>query len=98
MAEPSNASRLFGQAGDVFRVNSSASRMDFRNSIDMRLAQLDAALAAIFGGGFDSFKCMHEKHQDNYLWMLHSMVEEVRDLMDSMDSAEAKGTRHGGTR
>lgn len=95
MAESSNASRLFGQASDVFRVNPTASSMDFRNSIDMRLAQLDAALMAIFGDGFDSFKCMHDEHQDNYLWMLHSMVEEVRDLMCAMDGAASKGARHG---
>ncbi|OIQ84988.1 hypothetical protein GALL_331810 [mine drainage metagenome] len=95
MAELSTSPRYFGQASEVFRVNASASSMDFRNSIDMRLAQLDAALMAIFGDGFDSFKCMHEKHQDSYLWMLHSMVEEVRDLMSAMDNAAAKGARHG---
>jgi hypothetical protein len=85
----------FGQASEVFRVNPSAINIDFRNSIDMRLAQLDAALMAIYGEGFDSFKCMSERHQDDYLWMLHGMVEEVRDLMTSMDRAEKNGGRHG---
>ncbi len=86
--------RSFGQASTVYAAAQSASLGDFRNCIDARLAQLDAALVAIHGDGFASFSCMSERHQDNYLWMLHSMVSEVRDLMGAMDGAAAKEAGH----
>lgn len=82
MAETPDTPR-FGQASPVYAVSASASPIDFRNCIDMRLDHLDAALSS----GFEAIRGMDELRQDNYLRMLHGMVCEVRDLMSAMDAA-----------
>lgn len=82
----------FGQTSVVYAANPDATRMDFHEAIDMRLAHLDAALLSIYGGGISWLRNMDTQCQDTYLWMLHSMVEEVRDLMDAMAAKESQAT------
>lgn len=85
----------FGQANPVYSVLASATSGDLRECADMRLAQLSAALRAIHGGGFEAFSTLEPEHMNNYLWMLHSMAEEVRDLLGAMDDATAREASHG---
>lgn len=85
-AAPQEApSRYFGQCVNVYRLADGVSRKDLGEAISMRLQQVDAALLAIYGEGLDRFNSMADELQDNYLWMLHSMVGEVSDLWDAMN-------------
>ena len=95
MADTTTNGSPLSFASRVYATAQLASLGDIRDFIHARLAHLDAATLAIHGEGFASFSCMSERHQNDYLWMLHSMVAEVRGLMNAMDGAAAKEASNG---
>ena len=85
---------FFGHGVQIYALKDGANRNDLSDAIAERLKQTDAALLAISGEGFESFSGMSLARQNDYLWMLHSMVTEARDLFEAMSDMASKEGHH----
>lgn len=61
--------------------------LDRLDSLNQKLAQLDAMLAMSYGTAGDSFRSMNESLQDNYLWACSTLARECKELACSLSPA-----------
>lgn len=54
---------------------------------DRYVAQVRALLVNTCGNSRDSFQCLEEELQDNYLWACADMVDRIAEAIEQMDAA-----------
>lgn len=69
-------------------VNDTLDRFD---SLQQKLAQLDAMLNMSYGCAGEAFRNMNDALQDNYLWACSTLATECVDLVCTLYQADFKG-------
>lgn len=80
-----NERRTFTMATETVTTSGIGARLvtvDTINQMTAKTAQLVALLTNTYGGGGESFRCMNDRQQDNYLWACAEIAEEI-DLLAS---------------
>lgn len=68
-------------------VNDTLDRLD---SLQRKLAQLDAMLHMAYGHAGDTFRGMNDDLQDKYIWACSTLVGECSQLADGLSLADFK--------
>ena len=72
-------------------VNDTIDRLD---SLQQKLAQLEAMLMMSYGCAGETFRCMNDVLQDNYLWACSNLASECKDLVFGLSSASVYRPTH----
>lgn len=67
-----------GNSGINLVVTNEGEAVDY---CSMRAAQLSALTSIISGEGYESFKLFNENVQDNVLWLINELANEVKQLL-----------------
>lgn len=65
--------------------------LDSLDTLQQKLAQLDAMLAMSYGSAGETFRNMNDSLQDNYLWACSAIAGECRELADGLSLARFEG-------
>lgn len=57
-------------------------RMDIRDQINCRMAQLEAKIAMTYGESGEAFRNLNDDLQDNFMWSCGMAIREIRQLWD----------------
>lgn len=69
-------------------VNDTLDRFD---SLQQKLAQLDAMLTMSYGCAGEAFRNMSDALQENFLWACSDLASECVELVSVLDQADFKG-------
>lgn len=74
----------FTAAPHLYQITPSATKIDARDQLDARVAQVSAMLLTITGEGFNHFKNMDDTAQQNCLWACAMAVDECQELLTAI--------------
>ena len=66
------------------------SASDTLDKLETKLAQLNAILNSIYGGGFESFQGLNDTLQENILWACGDLSSDCQRLASSLSPASVK--------
>ncbi|OYV00891.1 MAG: hypothetical protein CFE45_07190 [Burkholderiales bacterium PBB5] len=74
-------------ANDELRPNTTPSQMDIRDAVDSKLTHAWALSATLCGESMAEFDRHSSDVRGGILWLLHSLIDDTRKLMESVKVA-----------
>ena len=75
-------SRAVDEQG-VLTIATDASAEKIGELMDVKFAQLEAAVHMTFAGSGENFRSFNDAIQDNYMWMISNQISELRELHEA---------------
>ncbi|MFT3818311.1 MAG: hypothetical protein QM750_11865 [Rubrivivax sp.] len=73
----------------------SKTAMELEDELTKKLIQLDAMLDMTWGEQGESFRCLSDENQGNFMWACSDVASEVRRLASQLSGALREEVSHG---